>query len=91
MALDSGGYRREMAICSKSNLQPGTYTLIASAATPADEADFALDVQSTAPILLRPIPQEGAGLFSRTVNGSWCVPLSAGGSPAARGSPMRKT
>lgn len=44
---------------------------------PNQEGDFELDVQSTTPLHLTPIPQEGNGLRSRTCVGSWSVSLSS--------------
>jgi len=81
--LDSGNYRPDMVLVSKTSLQPGAYTLIASAASPVDEAEFAIDLQCTAPVTLRPIPAEGAGLFLRTVNGSWYVVRAPPPAPSA--------
>lgn len=62
-----------MTLCSKAGLQPGTYTLVVSTHASRQECEYELELQSTTSIVLKPIPQEGAGLFSRTVSGSWCV------------------
>ncbi len=51
----------------------GTYTLIASTFLPGQECDCRLRVESSLPVSVSPLPQEGAGLFSRTGKGAWCV------------------
>jgi hypothetical protein len=55
----------------------GKYTLVVSTFEPDQEGDFELDVQSTTPLHLTPIPQEGNGLRSRTCIGSWSISLSS--------------
>lgn len=54
----------------------GTYTIVVSAFQTKDEGEFDLSVGCNLPIAVTPIPQEGAGLFSRIVKGAWFVPSS---------------
>lgn len=51
----------------------GTYTLIVSSFEPRHEASFTLKLDSTLPLKITPIPQEGAGMFNRTLSGTWYV------------------
>ncbi|PWZ01337.1 cysteine proteinase [Testicularia cyperi] len=91
--LSSGSYNHGLAIassCSSSAagspgamdkaLDPGTYTVILSTFEPDTLGTFALTLESTCPVTLRSIPQEGAGMYHRTIRGSW-GPDSAAGAP----------
>jgi calpain-7 len=76
VVLSSGMYHHGLALCNTSNsgrngLRPGTYTLIASTFEAATTADFILSIESTHPVQLKAIPQEGAGMFHRRITASW--------------------
>ncbi|KAI3481418.1 hypothetical protein L1887_56245 [Cichorium endivia] len=76
VVLSSGMYHHGLALCNTSNsgrngLRPGTYTLIASTFEAATTADFILSIDSTHPVQLKAIPQEGAGMFHRRITASW--------------------
>ena len=51
----------------------GTYTLPVSAFEARQHGQFTLSVESTLPVSLVTIPAEGAGMYSRTISGTWCV------------------
>ncbi|SPO27151.1 related to calpain-like protease PalBory [Ustilago trichophora] len=89
VVLSSGMYHHGLALCSTSQpgttstvLRPGTYTLIASTFEAGTQGDFHLRVEATRPVQLKPIPQEGAGMFHRRLASSWKRGSSAFGSPA---------
>ncbi|CCF52376.1 hypothetical protein NDA14_005599 [Ustilago hordei] len=91
VVLSSGMYHHGLALCSTSRpgsantgLRPGTYTLIASTFEADTHTDFQLGVESTRPLTLKPIAQEGAGMFHRRLTSCWRRGVSAFGSPANR-------
>jgi hypothetical protein len=49
----------------------GEYTVVVSAFEPHHIGPFSLKVDSSYPFDLKPIPQEGAGMYSKVVRGSW--------------------
>jgi calpain-7 len=49
----------------------GVYTVVVSAFEPHHMGPFSLKVDSSYPFDLKPIPQEGAGMYSKVVRGSW--------------------
>lgn len=56
----------------------GRYTLVVSSFQPGHLASFKVAVRSSLPVEIAAIPPEGAGMFSRRVDGAW-VPGQAGG------------
>lgn len=89
VVLSSGMYHHGLALCCTSRpgapgavLRPGTYTLIASTFEAGMQDDFDLRVESTRPIQLKWIAQEGAGMFHRRLVSSWKRGLNACGSRA---------
>jgi calpain-7 len=54
----------------------GTYTLPVSAFEPRQHGQFTLSVEATLPVSLSAIPTEGAGMYTRTLSGTWCVILA---------------
>ncbi|KAJ1023469.1 hypothetical protein NDA16_003086 [Ustilago loliicola] len=91
VVLSSGMYHHGLALCStshpgtlKTGLRPGTYTMIASTFEANTYTDFHLRVESTRPLTLKPIPQEGAGMFHRHLTSQWRRGVNANGSPANR-------
>ena len=49
----------------------GDYTLVVSAFEPRHSGKFALRAECSERFELTPIPQEGAGMFSKLVRGEW--------------------
>jgi calpain-7 len=51
----------------------GDFTLAVSAFSPTHRGAFSLLVRSSRRVEVEPIPQEGAGMFAKTVRGEWYV------------------
>ena len=51
----------------------GDFTLVVSAFSTTHLGEFSLLVSSSRWIEVDPIPQEGAGMFAKTMRGEWCV------------------
>lgn len=51
----------------------GDFTLVVSAFSPTHLGEFSLMVSSSRWVEVDPIPQEGAGMFAKTMRGEWCV------------------
>src|SRR5882757_6818383 len=49
----------------------GEYTVVVSVFEPHHMGSFSLMVDSSYPFDLKPIPQEGAGMYSKVVHSSW--------------------
>lgn len=49
----------------------GSYTLVPSTFVPKEEGDFSLSISSNMGFDIELIPQEGAGMYSRTLTGNW--------------------
>ncbi|EPQ55287.1 hypothetical protein GLOTRDRAFT_41696, partial [Gloeophyllum trabeum ATCC 11539] len=62
----------------------GEYTLVVSAFEPDQQGKFSLQVASNRPFELEPIPQEGAGMYTKTVRGTWDHETAAGAAPFNR-------
>ncbi|GAC93124.1 hypothetical protein PHSY_000686 [Pseudozyma hubeiensis SY62] len=89
VVLSSGMYHHGLALCSTSRpgtsgtvVRPGSYTLIASTFAAGMEDEFHLRVESSRPVQVKPIPQEGAGMFHRRLTSSWRRGVTAHGSRA---------
>jgi hypothetical protein len=54
----------------------GDYTVIVSAFEPHYSGSFSVKVESSHPFDLKSIPQEGAGMYNKTIRGSWYVLVS---------------
>ncbi|KAI0691496.1 hypothetical protein BC835DRAFT_1431695, partial [Cytidiella melzeri] len=78
IALTTGAFKFGHASASKM-LPPGDYTVIVSALEPRQTGPFSLKVDSSTRIELTPIPQEGSGMFSKLIRGSWTEDTAAGG------------
>ncbi|KAI9062454.1 cysteine proteinase [Trametes sanguinea] len=78
LALSSGPYSYGYAIASGS-IPPGDYTLVVSAFEPRHTGKFELCVESSERFDVTPIPQEGAGMFSKVLRGEWKGANAAGG------------
>ncbi|EPT00398.1 hypothetical protein FOMPIDRAFT_1122801, partial [Fomitopsis schrenkii] len=62
----------------------GDYTLILSAFEPQQQGPFKLRIESQLRFDLTPIPQEGAGMFSKVVRGAWTAETAGGGPSSSR-------
>ncbi|CCM05215.1 uncharacterized protein FIBRA_07425 [Fibroporia radiculosa] len=82
VAATSGPYSYGYSHISQ-DLQVGDYTLIASTFEPHHQGSFQLRVNSPFRFELVPIPQEGAGMFSRVFRDAWTIE-NAGGGPSSR-------
>lgn len=51
----------------------GTYTIIVSTFEPGATSPYSFNVESASPLSVEAIPAEGAGRYSRTINGHWSV------------------
>jgi calpain-7 len=58
-------------MCNEPSHTAGTYTLVVSSFEPRQTGTYLLEVESTAPVSITPIAAEGAGMFSRVVEGIW--------------------
>jgi len=66
----SGAYTYGFARFS-ADLPQGDFTLAVSAFSPTHRGAFSLLVRSSRRVEVEPIPQEGAGMFAKTVRGEW--------------------
>ncbi|OCF34623.1 calpain-like protease palB/RIM13 [Kwoniella heveanensis BCC8398] len=80
IVCDTGPYSFGIAYCDFHDLNPGTYTLIVSDFEPGQIGPFTLTVESKAPVNIKPIPAEGAGMFSRVIQHQ--SETTAGGRPS---------
>ncbi|KAJ6593314.1 hypothetical protein B0H19DRAFT_1215467 [Mycena capillaripes] len=80
LAATSGAYSYGLARLSKP-LQgmPGDYTIILSAFEPNQLGAFSIEVESSLAFDLKAIPQEGAGMYAKTVRGAWTTENAMGG------------
>ncbi|TFY69939.1 hypothetical protein EVG20_g2946 [Dentipellis fragilis] len=78
VAATSGAYSYGRAH-AEVELLPGDYTVVVSTFEASQQGPFSLRVESSHDVWLQPIPQEGAGMFVKTVRGQW-TGSSAGGS-----------
>ncbi|KAF8150505.1 hypothetical protein K438DRAFT_1865522 [Mycena galopus ATCC 62051] len=80
LAATSGAYSYGLARLSKP-LQAGDYTIILSAFEPNQLGAFSLEVESSLAFDLKAIPQEGAGMYAKTIRSAW-TQQNAMGSPS---------
>ncbi|KAI0279076.1 hypothetical protein BGY98DRAFT_933386 [Russula aff. rugulosa BPL654] len=66
----SGAYTYGFARLS-ADLPQGDFTLVVSAFSPTHLGEFSLLVGSSRWVEVDPIPQEGAGMFAKTMRGEW--------------------
>ncbi|KZT22492.1 cysteine proteinase [Neolentinus lepideus HHB14362 ss-1] len=83
VALGSGPYSYGVAHVKK-DLLPGDYTVVVSAFEPDQQSKFSLQVESAYPFDLEPIPQEGAGMYNKTIRGAWDDDTATGAPPYNR-------
>ncbi|EJT96956.1 hypothetical protein DACRYDRAFT_59843, partial [Dacryopinax primogenitus] len=67
---DSGTYNYGFGLCEVA-VKQGTYTVIVSSFEPGVLGQYKLQVECADPFEIKPIPQEGAGMFSKRVTGLW--------------------
>ncbi|EIM80748.1 cysteine proteinase, partial [Stereum hirsutum FP-91666 SS1] len=77
VAANSGAYNYGYAHVEKE-LLVGDYTLILSAFEPTHQGPFSLRLESSHRVKIEPIPQEGAGMFSKVIRGEWASTTAAG-------------
>lgn len=70
LAASSGAYGHGFVRLDQQ-LPVGDYTVILSTFQPNQLGSFSLEVQSSLPCNLTAIPQEDAGMYTRTVLGAW--------------------
>ncbi|EPQ32386.1 uncharacterized protein PFL1_00582 [Pseudozyma flocculosa PF-1] len=85
LALSSGIYSHGIAVGESTSVQPGTYTLVVSTFQPGQVGPFVLSVECSTPIRIQPIPQEGAGMYARTIRGGWSKARGTAGGPPSSG------
>ncbi|KAJ7188874.1 hypothetical protein C8R46DRAFT_1056044 [Mycena filopes] len=78
LAATSGAYSYGLARLSKP-LQAGDYTIILSAFEPNQLGAFSFEVESSLAFDLKVIPQEGAGMYTKTKQGAWTAQNANGG------------
>ncbi|KAJ7287023.1 hypothetical protein C8J57DRAFT_1282596 [Mycena rebaudengoi] len=78
IAVTSGAYTYGSARVTK-DLRVGDYTIILSAFEPSQMGSFSLEVESSTSFDLKPIPQEGAGMYTKTIRGAWNSSNAMGG------------
>ncbi|ORX36377.1 hypothetical protein BD324DRAFT_651615 [Kockovaella imperatae] len=81
LIADSGSYTHGAAFLDYANLSAGMYTISISAFEPGQLGKFNMMVETDLPATLQPIPQEGAGMYSRTLTRKWTEQI-AGGRPS---------
>ncbi|KAI9016376.1 hypothetical protein CLU79DRAFT_763565 [Phycomyces nitens] len=77
--IDSGPYRHGFSYFELENIQPGSYTVVASTFEPDLVGKFILTVASLAPVTVDSIPAEGAGMFRKIIHGEWICGYNAMG------------
>ncbi|KAG6836479.1 hypothetical protein H0H93_007648 [Arthromyces matolae] len=83
LIASSGAYTYGLARVRKEIL-PGDSTVILSAFEPRYTGPYTLKIDSSHPFELRPIPQEGAGMYGKVVRGAWTRATSGGGPTSDR-------
>ncbi|KNZ75773.1 Calpain-like protease palB/RIM13, partial [Termitomyces sp. J132] len=83
LLASSGAYSYGMAQVRK-DISPGDSTVILSAFEPHHMGPYTLRVESSLPFDLRPIPQEGAGMYAKVVRGTWTRDNAGGGPTSER-------
>ncbi|KAJ7725649.1 hypothetical protein DFH07DRAFT_758588, partial [Mycena maculata] len=77
LAASSGAYSYGLA--RLTNVTVGDYTVILSAFEPNQMGPFSLEVESSLSFDLKAIPQEGAGMYAKTIRGAWNAQNAMGG------------
>ncbi|EKM60408.1 uncharacterized protein PHACADRAFT_167770 [Phanerochaete carnosa HHB-10118-sp] len=77
VAISSGAYTYGHAFATKEVLA-GDYTMVVSAFDNRHLGTFAFNIDCSTRFDLKPIPQEGAGMFSKVIRGEWTTETAAG-------------
>ncbi|KZO90603.1 cysteine proteinase [Calocera viscosa TUFC12733] len=67
---DSGTYNYGFGLC-EAQVRAGTYSVIVSSFEPETLGQYKLQVECSQSFDIKPIPQEGAGMFSKRLQGQW--------------------
>ncbi|CAE7146570.1 unnamed protein product [Rhizoctonia solani] len=78
IALDSGEYNFGLA-CAEGEIQSGDYTLVLSSFRAGQQGGYSLRVECDTSIEITQLPAEGAGMFHKTIKGTWDAASAAGG------------
>ncbi|KAI0090683.1 hypothetical protein BDY19DRAFT_992108 [Irpex rosettiformis] len=78
IALSTGAYKFGYTSSAKA-ISPGEYTIVVSAFEPKQTGPFSLKIDCSTRIEVTTIPQEGSGMFSKVVRGTWTAETAAGG------------
>ncbi|KAJ9091431.1 hypothetical protein QFC21_007221 [Naganishia friedmannii] len=78
VVADCGEYRYGQTSVTKTGVGVGVYTLVASSFEANRASKATIKIQSTLPLEISSIPQEGAGMFSRMLKGQWSGASAAG-------------
>ncbi|KAJ7099454.1 hypothetical protein B0H15DRAFT_771653, partial [Mycena belliarum] len=74
--------QKDLAASSGAYSYVGDYTIILSTFEPNQMGPFSLEVESSLSFDLKAIPQEGAGMYAKTIRGAWYVAGNAMGGPS---------
>jgi len=77
VALSSGAYSYGLVRATRT-LPVGDYTVIVSAFEPRHVGPFMLRIESSHRFDLKPISQEGAGMYHKVISGTWDAQTAAG-------------
>ncbi|GJJ08430.1 hypothetical protein Clacol_002646 [Clathrus columnatus] len=80
---DSGAYSYGIAY-GEQLLKPGKYTLIVSTFEPRHQGEYEINLQSSSPLDIEPLPMEGVGMYPATLRGTWRQDMAAGPKGSAR-------
>lgn len=83
LMASSGAYSYGLARVRK-DISPGDYAVILSAFEPHHMGPFSLKVDCSYPFDIKPIPQEGAGMYTKVVRGAWKSTTAVGGPTSDR-------
>ncbi|EUC62418.1 calpain-like protease palB, putative [Rhizoctonia solani AG-3 Rhs1AP] len=78
IVLDSGAYNFGLA-CTEGEVQPGDYTLVVSSFRAGQQGEYVFRVECDANAEITQLPAEGAGMFHKTIRGTWDTASAAGG------------
>ncbi|CAE6435085.1 unnamed protein product [Rhizoctonia solani] len=78
IVLDSGAYNFGLA-CTEGEVQPGDYTLVVSSFRAGQQGEYVFRVECDANTEITQLPAEGAGMFHKTIRGTWDTASAAGG------------
>ncbi|GAA5959411.1 hypothetical protein JCM10213_005903 [Rhodosporidiobolus nylandii] len=77
-------YHYGRAALYQTGLLPGLYTVVVSSFKPLHQASFDIAVKSSLAVEVTAIPAEGAGMYSRRVEGAWEAGMDGGSEATLR-------